>query len=118
MSTHVVIKRNDVLKVRNARQDEIGDALDDFCEDLADVYRGTVWRRLGFIQGTIQVRELSEWSAEVVVGWYLGAGFYSGFQEFGTTRQAARPVVRPGAHEAEPVFASFVESAIKRACAV
>jgi len=118
LPTHIVIKRNDVLKVRDALQDEVGHALDDFANDLADVYRDTVWKRLGFIAGTINVRVLSEWSAEVVVGWYLGAGFYSGFQEFGTVHQAARPVVRPGAHQAEPIFAQFVENAIKKACAV
>jgi HK97 gp10 family phage protein len=116
--SHIIVKRNDVGKVRNALQDEVGHALDDLATDLADLYRGTVWKRLGFIAGTVTTRDLSEWAVEIVVGWYGGAGFYSGFQEFGTVKQAARPVVRPGAHQAEPIFASYVESAIKKACAV
>jgi HK97 gp10 family phage protein len=115
MATRVVLKSNKVPEVRNALQDEVGHALDDFGDDLKNKLQANVWKRLGFISHSVTVEELGEWQIQVVVGWVGGEGFYSGFQEFGTVKQAARPVVRPIAHEGEPVFAQYVTEAIRKA---
>jgi|SRR5690242_4201827 HK97 gp10 family phage protein len=109
---------NKVPKVREAMEKELDDSLRNAGDDLVDYYRATVWKRLGFIADSVDWHDTGDWKIQVTVGWVGGEGFYSGFQEFGTVHQGARPVVRPGAFTFEPIFARYVEDALKRASRV
>jgi HK97 gp10 family phage protein len=113
------VKMNHVPQVREAIPRDMGKALEDFGDDLVTVIQDRIWIDTGVAERTVEWRDKpggGEWAIEVVVGWYLGKGFYVGFHEFGTSHLAARPVVRPAAHESEPIFASYCERALKRAC--
>lgn len=112
----VRLRRNRIPAVRAAISQEIKGALDDMAEDLTNALEDRVWKDTGVLQGTVDTIERWEHHAKIAIGFYLGHGFYSGFQEQGTVKQAARPVVVPTAHESEPIFASYVEKALKRAC--
>lgn len=109
------VKRNDFGAVARALPDAIDGAVQDMGGDLGDVLKERGWKRTGTAVSTIEVRDKGVHAVEVAFGWYLGRGFYTGFQEDGTVHQAPRPVVRPAAHEAEPIFAAYVEKAVKRA---
>jgi HK97 gp10 family phage protein len=115
MASRLIVKRNDFGKVVEALHHELKSLVDDMGDDMVDLYKGTVWKRTGVLASTIESRDLGPYKVEVTVGWYLGRGFYSGFPEFGTIHQDARPVVRPGAMAAEPVYAQFAREALKRA---
>jgi hypothetical protein len=110
------IKRNDFPDIIRKMPKEIDQAVQDMADDLAIALADRVWVDTGVVQRGIDVYERRDMHARVGVGWYLASGFYTGFQELGTRRQAARPVVVPTAHEAEPIFAAYVEKAVKRAC--
>lgn len=109
------VKRNDFSAVARALPDEIDTAVQDIGGDLADVLRERGWKRTGTAVSTVEVRDKGTHAVEVTFGWYLGRGFYTGFQEDGTVHQGARPVVRPAAEEAGPIFASYAERAVQRA---
>lgn len=109
------VKRNDLPRIIAAFGPACDDAVQDFAGDLEVALEDRVWVDTGMIRRNTEVYNVREYHAEVGVGWYLGKGFYSGFQEFGTSHQAARPIVVPTAHESEPIFAAYVEKAIKRA---
>jgi hypothetical protein len=112
-----VVRRNDLGAIARAIPQEVDGAVVDMANDLADLYRITGWKRTGTLTGrAISIDHARDLHAEVKVGYYLGVGFYSGFQEFGTRRQAARPIVADGARAAEPIYASYVEKAVKHAC--
>lgn len=109
------LKRNDLPKIAQNLADEVQEAVDTMGDDLADLYRQTIWVDTGTARRTVEVRNDGDYGVDVCVGWYLGKGFYVGFHEFGTSKMAARPMVRPGAFQAEPIFAAYMEKAIKRA---
>ena len=110
------VKRNDLPTIIVRLPREVDDSVQEFADDLATAIEDRVWVDTGMIRRNTEVYEQGEYFAAIGVGWYLGQGFYSGFQEFGTVHQGARPVVVPVAHESEPVFANYVEKAIKKAC--
>lgn len=94
---------------------EVQNAVDDMGDDLAQLIESTMWVDTGVAKRTVEVEDGGAYTVHVNVGYYLGRGFYVGFHEFGTHKMGPRPVVRPAAHQAEPIFASYVERAIKRA---
>lgn len=110
------VRRNDLSKVIRDLPKAIEGAVDDIANDLVDVLEQRGWKRTGTAVRTIEKRTIGPMAREVTFGWYLGRGFYTGFQEFGTVHQGARPVVRPAALEAEPVFTRYMEQAIEKAC--
>jgi hypothetical protein len=110
------IRRNDLPEIIAALPREVDDAVQVFGRDLAEALNTRVWKDTGILQRTVEPTEQRLMHVQVQIGIYLGHGFYSGFQEFGTSRQAARPVVVPTALESEPVFANYVTNAVKRAC--
>lgn len=112
------IKRNDFPKVIRQLPHEMDKELGDFADGLSVALSDRVWRDTGVIRRGVDVYERDFLYARIGVGWYLKNGFYSGFNELGTVKQVARPVVVPLAHESEPVFSSYIEKAIKRACRV
>jgi HK97 gp10 family phage protein len=113
----ITVTRNDLPKVSAAMSDELDKGVTEMGDALSELFASTVWKRTGLIARVTTSRDKGPFTVEVAVGWYLGQGFYSGFQEFGTVNQGARPVVRPGAHMMEPVFVEKITEALRRACA-
>lgn len=109
------VKKNKFPDVIKALSREVDKAVGDMATDLSSVLEQRAWKDTGILRRTIEPNERWHLHAQVQIGIYLGHGFYSGFQEFGTRHQAARPVVVPAAHEAEPIFANYVETAIRKA---
>jgi hypothetical protein len=98
--------------------------LDDTVVDVADAMvrdlKANLWVRTGTIRRVTTERNERKLHAEVWVGYYLGHGFYSGFQEFGVASRGipARPIVGPTAHRMEPQYRLEMEQAIREACDV
>ena len=112
------IRRNDLPEVIRNLSKEMDKAVGDIADDLSTALTDRAWKDTGILRRTIEPNERWDLHAQVQIGIYLGRGFYSGFQEFGTRKQAPRPVVVPTAHEAEPVYASYMTTAVRRACRV
>ena len=96
----------------------IDEEVDEAGKDLAGYYRRVIWRDSGLLRRVTNPETAGRNHAEVEVGYYLGHGFYSGFQEFGTRKQVARPMVVPGAHIFEPIYAANMGRAIRKACGI
>jgi HK97 gp10 family phage protein len=107
---------NKLPKIIAALPDNVDDEVDAAAKDLSDYLKGVLWVDTGLIRRVTTDHPPGTNHAEVWIGYYLGRGFYSGFQEFGTRKQAARPIVGPAAHQYEPVYASNMEKAVRKAC--
>lgn len=112
------VKSNHLPKIIARLPHAIDDEVDEAGEDLAGSLKGILWIDTGMIRRVTTNHPPGENHTEVQVGYYLGHGFYSGFQEFGTRRQVARPIVVPTAHAFEPIYASNMGRAVKRACQI
>lgn len=110
------VRRNDFRKVIDDLSTQMDKAVGDMADDLSTVLTDRAWKDTGILRRTIEPNERWKFHAQVQVGIYLGHGFYSGFQEFGTRKQAPRPIVVPAAHEAEPIYANYMTTAVRRAC--
>ena len=109
------VKRNDLPKIIARLPDAIDREVDESGEVLMDALRPILWRDTGKLARVSRAHLPGTNHCEVQVGFYLGQGFYSGFQEFGTVKQGARPIVTPTAHSFEPVYASFMSDAVRKA---
>lgn len=92
--------------------------VDDSAEDLASALSTILWVDTGMIRRVTTDKPQGEMHAEVWIGYNRGHGFYSRFQEWGTIKQAARPIVGPTAHTYEPIYASQMSRAVRKACQV
>lgn len=113
-----VIKRNDFPTIIDALPKGMDREVDDSANDLADSLKTSIWIDTGLLRRVTVNHEEGDFHSEISVGYYLGQGFYSGFQEFGTRHQAARPIVAPAAHTYEPIYMVNMERAIQKACDV
>lgn len=114
----VRVKRNDFPKIIAKLPRAIDEEVDEAAIDLASVLKTILWVDTGKLRRVTTDHPPGRFHSEVQVGYYLGHGFYSGFQEFGTRKQAARPIVGPTAFEFEPIYAGNMSRAVKNACAV
>lgn len=108
------VKRNSLPKIKRALPLAIDAEVDNSAEILADNMQPGMWRHTGLLQRITKSHPPGQNHAEVQVGYYLGQGFYSGFQEFGTVKQPARPHVAPMAHMFEPIYAKYMIDAVKK----
>jgi len=90
-------------------------AIDDFANELMDALRAGIWRRHGYISASVKDHSLDPFLADIHIGEIGGIGFYSGFQELGTVKQAPRPVVGPTVHMFEPRLEVIVAEALRKA---
>ena len=90
-------------------------AIGEFSSELIDMLKGAVWKRWGYIGASVKDHSLDPLRADIWIGEIGAIGFYSGFQEFGTKRQAARPVVAPTAHMMEPRLVVVVSEHLRQA---
>lgn len=97
---------------------ELADGVDDAAESMVRELKTVLWKDTGMIRRVTTDRGLSRMHAEVDVGWYLGQGFYSGFQEFGVASRglAPRPIVAPLAHQYERQYRLEMAEKIRTAC--
>lgn len=112
----VRVKYNNLPAVIKALPKAIDVTVDDAAQDISGVLKRILWKDTGKIRRVTTHRDRGQFHAEVWIGYYLGHGFYSGFQEFGTYKQAARPIVGPTAHQYEMVYAKNMGDAVKKAC--
>lgn len=112
----VYVRYNHIPAVRRAIPRELSAGVDEFSEHLEIQLKARVWRRTGVVADTIQDRDPSKLHATISVGLRESRGFYSRFNEWGTVKQAARPVVGPVAHENEPVFVAIMMKHVQKAC--
>jgi HK97 gp10 family phage protein len=90
-------------------------AVDDTARHIEQTIEANAWRDTGVVISTTKTEAAGTLHAEVQVGVKRGRGFYATFLEFGTSKMAARPVVQPAAHAAEPVFAQNMQNEIEDA---
>jgi HK97 gp10 family phage protein len=110
------VKYNYFGAIAAAMPREIDDGVVEVAEAMTRELKTTLWEDSGMIRRVTTERNVGRFHAEVAIGWYLGHGFYSGFQEFGTRRQAARPIVTPTAHVYEPKYRLEMAEKVKDAC--
>lgn len=111
------VKMNRLGAVGRAMPRELDDGVQDVADSMVRELKTTLWVDSGVIRRVTTERgNGTGLHAEVDVGWYLGHGFYSGFQEFGTRRQAARPIVTPTAHAYEVQYRLEMAEKVKDAC--
>jgi HK97 gp10 family phage protein len=101
--------------IAHALPDEEEKAIDVFAEELIMALKGAVWKRHGYIGASVKDHSLDPLKADIWIGVIGAIGFYSGFQEFGTVKQAARPVVAPTAHMMEPRLVAIVSDHLRQA---
>jgi hypothetical protein len=111
----VRVRYNHFGAIARALPRELDKAVKGTADDMAQELKGTLWEDTGKLRRVTTAWDAGPLHAEVHIGYYLSHGFYSGFQEFGTVKQAARPIVTPTAHRYERVLAENGVRAIRRA---
>lgn len=101
--------------VARAIPKEEADGLEAFATELIEALKSEVWKRHGYISASVTNHSLDPLFADIWIGNIGGLGFYSGFQEFGTKKQAPRPVVAPTAHLMEPRFVQIMSEHLRQA---
>lgn len=112
----VVVRYNHLPAVIAALGEGIDDAVDETANDMASDLKVTLWVDTGLIRRVTVDKPAGVLHAEVWIGYNRGHGFYSRFQEWGTVKQAARPIVGPTAHRYEAIYAKKMANAIRQAC--
>ena len=111
----VTIHSNRLGTVSRAVRDEVEKGVDDAAEAIMSDLRSAVWKRKRYVERSVKDHSTDAMRAEIWIGVRGAIGFYSGFQEFGTVKQAPRPVVGPIAAENAGSFEGHVRDAIRRA---
>lgn len=111
----VRVRYNHFGAIARAMPRELNRGVDEGAEELATQLKGILWIDTGKIRRVTTDEAAGVLHAEVHVGYYLGHGFYSGFQELGTVKQVARPIVGPTAHAFEPRYARIMAVRVARA---
>lgn len=112
------VKYNRLGHVGRAMPKEIDAAVVEVAESMTRRLKSTLWFDRGTIRRVTTEKDLRSMHAEVWVGYYLGKGFYSGFQEFGVASRgiAPRPIVAPMAHAMERQYRLEMAESIRKAC--
>lgn len=112
----VRVRRNDFGAIARAMPEAIDGAVDETAEEMARELKLTLWVDTGMIRRVTVDRDQGRNHAEVWIGYNRGRGFYSRFQEWGTVKQRARPIVGPTAHRFEAIYRRKMTEAVVRAC--
>lgn len=112
----VHVRYNNLPAVMTALDKAMDTTVDKIANDMAKEFKGTLWVDTGMIRRVTVDRSRGKYHAEVWIGYNRGRGFYSRFQEWGTVKQAARPIVGPTAHRYEVIYAREMAEAVKEAC--
>lgn len=113
----VTIKSNKLPQIIAKLPDASDKGLQDAGDALVETLKPAVWHRWGYVERSIQTYPLANGVA-VGVGktgrGSQGWGFYAIYNEFGTSKQGARPVVVPAAHAFETQFGVVYGAQIER----
>ena len=112
------VVRNDFPTVISGMQRNIPKGVDTAGTELEDYLEPLIWVDTGVLKGTARTESTGRTSVQVAVGWNTGVGFYAAYQEFGTSRQRARPIVGPAAMLFELRYAQIMADAVREACSV
>lgn len=112
----VIVRYNHLPAVIAALPKAIEDGVDETANDMATELKGTLWIDTGLVRRVTVDRPEGSLHAEVWIGYNRGRGFYSRFREWGTVKQAARPIVGPTAHRYEQIYARKMAKKIREAC--
>lgn len=111
------VRFNHLPAVIAAMPRELDDGVDEAADGLALILKSTLWVDTGMIRRVTAVKDESRpMHAAIDVGFYLGKGFYSGFQEFGTHKQAPRPIVLPTAEVFRGRYLEEMGQKVRDAC--
>jgi len=112
------VKYNNFGAIARRMPRELADGVDEVAESMVRELKTILWKDTGMIRRVTTERGLSRMHAEVDVGWYLGQGFYSGFQEFGVPAygRPPRPIVAPLAHQYERQYRLEMAEKVRKAC--
>lgn len=112
------VRYNHLGAVARKMPRELRLGVDDVSEAMVRELKTVLWKDTGMIRRVTTERGMSRLHAEVDVGWYLGQGFYSGFQEFGVAAygRAPKPIVAPMAHRYERQYRLEMGERVRRAC--
>jgi HK97 gp10 family phage protein len=110
------VRYNHLGAVAAAMPKAIGGQVDDTARKMVAEFKTTLWVDTGMIRRVTSVHGQSHNHAEVWIGYNRGHGFYSRFQEWGTIKQNARPIVGPTAHRYEPLYAKAMADSVRKAC--
>jgi hypothetical protein len=92
------------------------DAVGEAAEGLALILKGILWIDTGMVRRVTTDAGRRHLHAEVWIGYNRGHGFYSRFQEWGTIKQAARPIVGPTSEVFRPRYIEEMSQAVSEAC--
>lgn len=113
----VRVIRNDLPRIIRRLPQAADEAVDDTAVALERSIEGSMWHDTGVALRTTRSKTQGRlMHSEVGVGVVNGPGFYVRYHEYGTTKLAARPVVRPAAHAHEPVLSANMQRKIREAC--
>lgn len=112
----VRVRYNHLGAVARAMPVEIDRAVDDTAQAIVRELKLTLWVDTGMIRRVTVDRGQGQNHAEVWIGYNRGRGFYSRFQEWGTVKQRARPIVGPTAHRYEAHYRRRMVEAVVKAC--
>jgi HK97 gp10 family phage protein len=120
------VKRNDFPKVIEAMPRKILDGVESTAQEMVDHLVPILWVDTTVLRSTARVYKEGGLSASVGVGLNprrsghgsAARGFYAAYQEFGTSRQPARPIVGPTAMLFEPRYAKIMADMVREACRV
>lgn len=111
----VRVRYNHFGAIARAMPKAIDGCVDDVANMMARELKTTLWKDTGLVRRVTVDRARGRNHAEVWIGYNRGKGFYSRFQEWGTVKQRARPIVGPTAHRFERTLAREMAIAVARA---
>lgn len=109
------VKYNHFGAIARRMPQEIDSTVDKIASDMATEFKTTLWEDTGLVRRVTVDRSRGKNHAEVWIGYNRGRGFYSRFQEWGTVKQRARPIVGPTAHRYEANLRLDMAKAVARA---
>ncbi len=120
----VRVKSNRLREVAAALPKEIVLGVNEAAQRMEQRLEKTVWVDTGIVgeavDGTVAASTGNGANAKVGVGrrgvGVAGRGFYARFNEWGTSRQAARPRVGPEAERARTYLPAVIARHVRRAC--
>lgn len=109
----VRIVSNKLPQIESRLESVVQKGVENAGEELVTELKGTVWHRWGYVERATRTYPLAGGIA-VGVGEEHGHGFYAIYNEFGTSKQGARPVVTPAAHAFETRYGEIVAEEVRK----
>lgn len=112
------VRSNHLGAVGKRMPRELDEGVVEVADSMTRKLKATLWFDSGMIRRVTTEKDIRPLHAEVWVGYYLGHGFYSGFQEFGVAayHRPARPIVTPTAHQHERQYKMEMAERVRKAC--